>query len=93
MSAGRVRVVGLGPGPADWRTPEADAALARASDVLGYGPYLDRLSLARLAARVTPATIVRRSRGLATRSPSPPRAPTWRWSRVAILGFSRWRRP
>ena len=46
MSAGRVRVVGLGPGPADWRTPEADAALARASDVLGYGPYLDRLSLA-----------------------------------------------
>jgi precorrin-3B C17-methyltransferase len=46
VSAGRVRVVGLGPGPADWRTPEADAALARASDVLGYGPYLDRLSLA-----------------------------------------------
>ena len=46
MSAGRVRVVGLGPGPADWRTPEADAALARASDVLGYAPYLDRLSLA-----------------------------------------------
>jgi precorrin-3B C17-methyltransferase len=46
VSAGRVRVVGLGPGPADWRTPEADAALARASDVLGYGPYLDRLVLA-----------------------------------------------
>jgi len=46
MSAGRVRVIGLGPGPADWRTPEADAALARASDVLGYVPYLDRLSLA-----------------------------------------------
>ena len=32
MSAGRLRVIGLGPGPADWRTPEADAALARASD-------------------------------------------------------------
>jgi precorrin-3B C17-methyltransferase len=46
LSAGRVRVIGLGPGPAEWRTPEADAALARASDVVGYAPYLDRLSLA-----------------------------------------------
>jgi precorrin-3B C17-methyltransferase len=45
VSAGRVRVIGLGPGPADWRTPEAGAALARASDVLGYAPYLERLSL------------------------------------------------
>ena len=43
--AGRLRIVGLGPGPADWRTPEADAALARASDVVGYAPYLDRLCL------------------------------------------------
>ena len=43
---GRLRVLGLGPGPADWRTPEADAALARASDVLGYAAYLDRLTLA-----------------------------------------------
>jgi precorrin-3B C17-methyltransferase len=42
---GRLRVVGLGPGPADWRTPEADAALARASDVVGYAPYLERLAL------------------------------------------------
>jgi precorrin-3B C17-methyltransferase len=46
VSAGRVRVVGLGPGPADWRTPEADTALARASDIVGYAPYLDRLVLA-----------------------------------------------
>jgi precorrin-3B C17-methyltransferase len=45
-ASGRLRVVGLGPGPAEWRTPEADAALAGATDVLGYGPYLDRLSLA-----------------------------------------------
>jgi precorrin-3B C17-methyltransferase len=42
---GRLRILGLGPGPADWRTPEADAALARASDVLGYATYLDRLCL------------------------------------------------
>lgn len=40
-----LRIVGLGPGPADWRTPEADAALASATDLLGYAPYLERLEL------------------------------------------------
>jgi precorrin-3B C17-methyltransferase len=38
-------VVGLGPGPAEWMTPEAGAAIAAASDLVGYGPYLDRLAL------------------------------------------------
>jgi precorrin-3B C17-methyltransferase len=38
-------VVGLGPGPAEWMTPEAGAAIAAASDLIGYGPYLDRLAL------------------------------------------------
>ena len=38
-------IVGLGPGPAHWMTPEAAEAIAEASDVVGYGPYLDRLSL------------------------------------------------
>jgi precorrin-3B C17-methyltransferase len=42
---GWLRVVGLGPGPADWITPEASAALAAASDVVGYSTYLDRLTL------------------------------------------------
>jgi precorrin-3B C17-methyltransferase len=42
MTTGRILVVGLGPGPDDWRTPEAGAALARADDLVGYGPYLDR---------------------------------------------------
>jgi precorrin-3B C17-methyltransferase len=46
VSAGRLHVVGLGPGPADWLTPEARAALAAASELVGYAPYLDRLSLA-----------------------------------------------
>jgi precorrin-3B C17-methyltransferase len=40
--SGRVLVVGLGPGPDDWRTPEASEAIARADDLVGYGPYLDR---------------------------------------------------
>ena len=40
---GRVTVVGLGPGAAAWRTPGADAAIAGASDLVGYGRYLDLL--------------------------------------------------
>jgi precorrin-3B C17-methyltransferase len=42
---GQVTIVGLGPGPAEWMTPEAGAAIKAASDVVGYGPYLDRLTL------------------------------------------------
>ncbi len=40
---GRLAVVGLGPGGPAWRTPEAEAALAAAGDVVGYGGYLDLL--------------------------------------------------
>jgi precorrin-3B C17-methyltransferase len=40
--SGRLAVVGLGPGDARWLTPEADAALADADALFGYGPYLDR---------------------------------------------------
>jgi precorrin-3B C17-methyltransferase len=41
-ASGRLVVVGLGPGPADWLTPAAAAALAQASDLVGYGPYVAR---------------------------------------------------
>lgn len=41
---GRLRVVGLGPGHAGWITPEAGAILAEATDLVGYAPYLARLS-------------------------------------------------
>ena len=41
---GRLRVVGLGPGNADWITPEAAAILAQATDLVGYAPYLARLA-------------------------------------------------
>jgi precorrin-2 C20-methyltransferase/precorrin-3B C17-methyltransferase len=40
---GEVVVVGLGPGRRSWTTPEAAEALARADDLVGYGPYLDRV--------------------------------------------------
>jgi precorrin-2 C20-methyltransferase/precorrin-3B C17-methyltransferase len=41
--AGEVVVVGLGPGQRSWTTPEAAEALSCADDLVGYGPYLDRV--------------------------------------------------
>ena len=40
---GRVTVVGIGPGAQAWRTPGAEAAIANATDLVGYGRYLDLL--------------------------------------------------
>jgi cobalt-precorrin 5A hydrolase/precorrin-3B C17-methyltransferase len=40
---GSLAVIGIGPGQASWRTGEADAALARASEIVGYRLYLDLL--------------------------------------------------
>ncbi|GEP40503.1 precorrin-3B C(17)-methyltransferase [Nocardioides psychrotolerans] len=36
-------VVGLGPGPDDWLTPEVSAALAQVDHVVGYAPYVHRV--------------------------------------------------
>ena len=36
-------VVGLGPGPDGWLTPEASAALATVEHVVGYAPYVARV--------------------------------------------------
>jgi precorrin-2 C20-methyltransferase / precorrin-3B C17-methyltransferase len=36
-------VVGLGPGPDGWLTPEAAAALAEVQHVVGYAPYVARV--------------------------------------------------
>jgi precorrin-3B C17-methyltransferase len=41
--SGHLAVVGLGPGDAGCLTPEAEAALAGAGALYGYGPYLDRV--------------------------------------------------
>jgi precorrin-2 C20-methyltransferase/precorrin-3B C17-methyltransferase len=40
---GSVAVVGLGPGDVDWLTPQSRRELAAATDLIGYGPYLDRV--------------------------------------------------
>jgi precorrin-3B C17-methyltransferase len=42
---GRLVVLGLGPGAPGLQTPDAVAALAAATDLVGYGPYLDRVAV------------------------------------------------
>lgn len=41
----RIFVIGLGPGNPEQQTPEARQALALATDVIGYGPYVQRVDL------------------------------------------------
>ncbi|MGR3660039.1 MAG: precorrin-3B C(17)-methyltransferase [Paracoccaceae bacterium] len=40
---GRLSVVGIGPGQAAWRTPEASRMIAEADELVGYGMYIDLL--------------------------------------------------
>jgi precorrin-2 C20-methyltransferase/precorrin-3B C17-methyltransferase len=40
---GSIAVVGLGPGDTDWMTTQTRRELASATDLIGYGPYLDRV--------------------------------------------------
>ncbi len=40
---GELLVVGLGPGPDAWTTPEVTEALASVDHVVGYAPYVDRV--------------------------------------------------
>jgi precorrin-3B C17-methyltransferase len=40
---GRLAIVGLGPGAAELVTPQVSAALASATDIVGYGPYVARV--------------------------------------------------
>lgn len=53
MSSGRLDIVGLGPGPFEWMTPEAQSLIEKATDLVGYGVYLDRLPAAPGQARHT----------------------------------------
>ncbi|MGZ8351474.1 MAG: precorrin-3B C(17)-methyltransferase, partial [Allosphingosinicella sp.] len=41
---GRLTVIGIGPGDAAWRAPAASEALGEATDVVGYGLYLDLIA-------------------------------------------------
>jgi len=42
--SGRLSIVGLGPGAAALQTPAAAAALSAATDLIGYGPYVERVA-------------------------------------------------
>jgi cobalt-precorrin 5A hydrolase/precorrin-3B C17-methyltransferase len=42
LPRGQLAVVGLGPGSARHRTPEADAAVRHSELIIGYAPYLDQ---------------------------------------------------
>ncbi|MEZ0052812.1 precorrin-2 C20-methyltransferase/precorrin-3B C17-methyltransferase [Mycobacterium sp. MAA66] len=44
-AVGSVVVVGLGPGDPEWTTSQTRRELAAATDLIGYGPYLDRVPL------------------------------------------------
>jgi precorrin-3B C17-methyltransferase len=41
--SGKLSIIGLGPGPDKWLTPEARAALDEADALIGYKPYTDRV--------------------------------------------------
>ena len=43
VAAAELLVVGLGPGPDRWLTPEVAEALAGVGHVVGYAPYVDRV--------------------------------------------------
>jgi cobalt-precorrin 5A hydrolase/precorrin-3B C17-methyltransferase len=41
---GRLTIVGIGPGDAGMRTPDVEAALREATDIVGYGLYLELIA-------------------------------------------------
>lgn len=40
---GKLSIIGIGPGQASWRTPEASQLVAEAQELVGYGLYIDLL--------------------------------------------------
>lgn len=53
---GRVAVVGLGPGAAEWLTPEARLELAGATDLVGYATYVEMVPAALRTGKVPHAS-------------------------------------
>ncbi|MFC7486950.1 precorrin-2 C(20)-methyltransferase [Knoellia sp. CPCC 206453] len=43
LNVGTVHVVGLGPGPDKWLSPEASDVVSRVQHVIGYAPYVARV--------------------------------------------------
>ena len=66
---------GTGPAGRDWPTPQVAAALSAADDLVGYGPYLDRVPPNPRPDAGTPATTASRPNAPRTRSTWPRPAP------------------
>ena len=43
QARGQLSIIGIGPGQASWRTPEASKWIANADELVGYGLYIDLL--------------------------------------------------
>ncbi|HVH81039.1 MAG TPA: precorrin-3B C(17)-methyltransferase [Stellaceae bacterium] len=54
---GRLAIIGIGPGDAAWRTPEASALIAGSGDIVGYRLYLDLLGQAVEGKTLYPGTL------------------------------------
>ena len=78
--------------PAEWITPEARALLERATDLVGYAPYLDRLRRRGRISAVTRATTASSSIARAMRSRWRAEGGASQSCPAAIPAFSRWRR-
>lgn len=61
---GTVHVVGLGPGPQEWLSPEAQDVLGRVSHVIGYAPYVERVPQRPGLTRLPSGNTVEVDRGL-----------------------------
>ena len=69
------------PGDTDWMTPQSRRELAAATDLIGYGPYLDRIR-PRDGQRLHPSD-----------NTDEPAAPGWRARSPRRVAPSRWCRP
>ena len=87
---GRLSVVGIGPGRADWRTPEASRAVASADELVGYGLYIDLLgplAMGRPRADFPLGGEEARCRHALERAG---RGSTWRWCARATRASTPW---
>jgi cobalt-precorrin 5A hydrolase/precorrin-3B C17-methyltransferase len=89
---GRLSVVGIGPGQAAWRTPEASRLIAQAEELVGYGLYLDLLGPLAHGNRARTFRWGARRTVAGMRWSARARGGTWRWCARAMRASTPWRR-
>ena len=83
--SGRLAVIGLGPGDARYLTAEAQAALADAEALYGYGGYLDRVPLRAGQARHASDNREESARAAAVCEAIAQGPPQWRALELAVV--------